>query len=113
MSELKPCPFCGGEAEFERMGDRRQSCIVVCTDCGGRHESGDEGERSGDSWNRRATPPIGTRYRDESGEVVAVVVPRYLPLSVFSRATEGFADADYHSELGRWLKMHEALPEPE
>ena len=25
MSELKPCPFCGGEAEVERWGDNKQS----------------------------------------------------------------------------------------
>ena len=33
--ELRPCPFCGKAAEFERRGDRRQSCIVVCSECGG------------------------------------------------------------------------------
>lgn len=53
MQILKPCPFCGGEAEFESLGTRRQSCIVVCTDCGCRHESSDENENNGRSWNRR------------------------------------------------------------
>lgn len=52
---LKPCPFCGGSASFERIGTHRQSCIVVCDDCGCRLESGDVGERSGTSWNRRAS----------------------------------------------------------
>lgn len=52
---LKPCPFCGHETPyFERMGTPRQSCIVVCGDCGARHESGDEGARNGASWNQRA-----------------------------------------------------------
>ena len=49
---LKPCPFCGGNAEFEREGNSRHSCIVVCTYCGARHESGDTLD-SGSSWNRR------------------------------------------------------------
>lgn len=54
---LKPCPFCGHDTpEFERIGTSRQSCIVVCGDCGARHESSDEYERSGSSWNQRATP---------------------------------------------------------
>lgn len=54
MSEkLKPCPFCGGEAYFERMGTSRQSCIVECGRCGVRHESSDEYGRSGQSWNER------------------------------------------------------------
>lgn len=51
---LKPCPFCGEAAEFERMGTGRQSCIVRCTHCNTTHESGDTGEHSGSSWNRRA-----------------------------------------------------------
>jgi Lar family restriction alleviation protein len=59
--ELLPCPFCGGEAEFEREGTNRRSCIVRCRNCGARHESSDEGKRSGGSWNTRAAPPsLGT-----------------------------------------------------
>ena len=55
--QLKPCPFCGNtEPGFERIGTSRQSCIVACGDCGARHESSDEGEASGASWNRRAQP---------------------------------------------------------
>lgn len=55
MSELLPCPFCGHRTpEFERRGTSRQSCIVVCGNCGCRHESSDEDERCGESWNTRA-----------------------------------------------------------
>ncbi len=50
---LKPCPFCGSEAEFGRLGTRRQSCQVNCTMCNTHHESPDEDEMSGMSWNRR------------------------------------------------------------
>ena len=48
---LKPCPFCGGAAEFERIGTGRRSCIVVCTDCGCRLETGETWD-SGTAWNR-------------------------------------------------------------
>lgn len=52
--KLLPCPFCGHDSpEFERMGTPRQSCIVVCGNCGARHQSSDEGERSGTQWNCR------------------------------------------------------------
>lgn len=61
---LLPCPFCGGDAYFERTGTQRRSCIVSCTDCGARHESSDEGDRSGSSWNRRAsTAPVASESR--------------------------------------------------
>jgi Lar family restriction alleviation protein len=52
--KLLPCPFCGGEAEFQRRGTGRVSCVVDCTECGASHSSSDEGDRSGTSWNRRA-----------------------------------------------------------
>ena len=51
--DLLPCPFCGYAAEFERKGTSRVSCIVVCTNCGARHESSDVGDASGSSWNTR------------------------------------------------------------
>ena len=55
---LKPCPFCGGSAHFERMGTPRQSCIVECDSCGARLESSEEGAHCGLSWNDR-TPADG------------------------------------------------------
>lgn len=58
MSALKPCPFCGERADFVRRGTPRQSCIVACETCGATHESTDEGNRSGDWWNRRAPVEI-------------------------------------------------------
>jgi len=52
---LNPCPFCSGEAAVEREGTARQSCIVVCTDCGCRLESNEIG--AGRDWNRREPQP--------------------------------------------------------
>lgn len=60
--KLLPCPFCGDdEPEFERMGTGRVSCIVICTNCGCRHDSGDSGEHNGTSWNRRPKEEMLTR----------------------------------------------------
>jgi len=53
MEKLLPCPFCGGEADFERLGDHRQSSIVVCGECGCRVEANETGEFNGWQWNRR------------------------------------------------------------
>lgn len=49
-SELKPCPFCGGEAEFHFVhgGD----CYIKCRLCCARTSYGDK-ETVIDGWNRR------------------------------------------------------------
>jgi hypothetical protein len=54
MIELKPCPFCGGEAYFDRKGTRKVSCIVKCSDCDCTLETGETWE-SGKSWNTRTS----------------------------------------------------------
>lgn len=89
MSEaerLLPCPFCGGEAEVERVGDYRQSHIIACTECGCRLETGEDAEwNRGNAWNTRAQSariaaleealrgieegtierPVGSSYRED------------------------------------------------
>ena len=51
--KLLPCPFCGGEAEFERRGTYRCSSIIVCQECGCRVEANEVDEFNGEMWNRR------------------------------------------------------------
>jgi len=54
--KLKPCPFCGGEAEVERLGTKRASMIIVCSQCGCCLESGDVSGFADDKhlqWNMR------------------------------------------------------------
>lgn len=57
--ELKPCPFCGSEAEIERRGHKGQSTIYACQDCGCRLETGEE-FNFGAAWNRRPSPSPGS-----------------------------------------------------
>ena len=53
--QLKDCPFCGGNAEIERMGNNKQSMIVACTNCGARTECGAT-TIDNCHWNYRAKP---------------------------------------------------------
>lgn len=71
MSELKPCPFCGGEAEIvkrdvEPQGDpwygKKIELFVGCKECGAClfdecfHEGFGSEEQAMSAWNKR-TPP--------------------------------------------------------
>ena len=52
MTELKPCPFCGGEAKISDMGYPHW---VFCEKCGARIHGYTTDERDSiEAWNRRA-----------------------------------------------------------
>lgn len=53
-NKLKPCPFCGSKAKYERMGSAMQSCIIACQTCGCRVETG-EVWSCGERWNTRSS----------------------------------------------------------
>ena len=57
MSELKPCPFCGGTNIQHRHQGGGLDHTIRCRDCGcktGHHESKEDNVAS---WNRRAPDP--------------------------------------------------------
>ncbi|MDP8251200.1 Lar family restriction alleviation protein [Pseudochrobactrum saccharolyticum] len=56
-SELKPCPFCGGDAEIERYGCTRFSTAYHCQDCGCSLETS-ETFNHGREWNTRPVPDV-------------------------------------------------------
>ena len=99
MNKLLPCPFCGGEAEFERVGTPRQSCIVACTDCGGRLETSEEGGACGSQWN--------DRYMPDGWQCVPVK-----PTREMLESTGDTSASAYHGMLGAWTVMLAAAPKP-
>lgn len=71
--ELLPCPFCGSEAEIERIGNHRQSTIYQCTSCSCSLETGEEWDH-GRRWNTRATPTPPIEGRDADVERVSKAI---------------------------------------
>lgn len=56
MADLKPCPFCGAEATISRRGDRRESTLYMCTECGCTLETSETFNHGAD-WNCRSLAP--------------------------------------------------------
>lgn len=73
MSELKPCPFCGGEAEISQFGDYRKSTLYSCLECGYKLETNEEFNH-GKDWNNRNAKEFKTetRYLPECSEAEAL-----------------------------------------
>lgn len=85
--ELSPCPFCGGEAEMNRRGDRRQSTIYSCTECGATLETG-ETFNFGAAWNARAltsSDDVETRARELLAAACGLPVESNTHLSLVDR----------------------------
>jgi hypothetical protein len=72
VAALKPCPFCGGEAEIVRYGTPRQSTQYRCTNCGCQLETG-ETFNYGANWNKRWEPPKPGNGWQPPGKCTAVV----------------------------------------
>lgn len=55
--KLRPCPFCGGEAElrafYQNKADRRRTRIVVCKACGVRTKDWTQSRHAIKQWNGR------------------------------------------------------------
>lgn len=101
VEELKPCPFCGGQADLLQAGNRHQSCIIECTNCGTRHESSDEEPHSGRSWNAR----VAVDAQPEAAPVGRLTISRF-------RGHLENHDFEYIGSLPEGMHKLYAAPQP-
>lgn len=54
MTELKPCPFCGGEAQAELCGKGIFAhWVVICDKCGANIQDNNTEYEATEAWNKR------------------------------------------------------------
>ena len=53
--EIKPCPFCGGEAKCYNLSTNNDPAhyTITCTECWASIPAGDSEEETTNRWNRR------------------------------------------------------------
>lgn len=60
MAELKPCPFCGGEAVLSGS----EYTYVYCKKCGAESHGGKSRAKTVEQWNRRVGDDLTERNAD-------------------------------------------------
>ena len=102
--ELLPCPFCGHSTpEFERLGTGKQSCIVACGNCGCRHESGDEWDDCGKSWNTRA-------IESQAAQIAALKTVMIAAAEEIAAHWEAHCDAEGYGPQNLLRRLEEGIP---
>jgi Lar family restriction alleviation protein len=64
LVELKACPFCGGEAELDDLGDPNDDSFVHCTRCDVQQIANYGAAKASERWNTRATASGITRVEE-------------------------------------------------
>lgn len=110
---LLPCPFCGGEGDFNNDGERWHQ--VICQSCGCRGcEYPDDKAKAAQFWNRRpaAWQPISTAPKDKMFIWVAPNGPDKWSLGLaYRNVSGGWSDA-YGSDAPAKATLWAPLPEP-
>jgi Lar family restriction alleviation protein len=100
MTELKPCPFCGGDV-FGRPDENQKVKYVHCITCGTEGPAAHTMEDAADKWNTRQSPwiSVGDRLPEEQGF--------YFSLDDCGRGNvDWFSGKDFENEyLTHWMPI--------
>lgn len=77
MSELKPCPFCGGDAQIDRMGTNKVSMQISCGYCGAYMESGENWIDENSNWNQRVETETEKRLTADMNSAISLMSPSW------------------------------------
>ena len=111
MTELKPCPFCGGEARLIEAECGTTIHAVECVLCQAKIGWFDEKERAIEAWNNRSNWHTGTPT--EEGIYVCRMNTDYAPWLVLdwkngmwfvNGTTQSFSD---DGDVVKWQKIEE------
>lgn len=86
MDELKPCPFCGGEAEILTAESMHGGNLygVMCDCCAGRADVYDTEAEAIEAWNTRAERTCRMTDRGECSECGAYIVRAWTEVHDFN-----------------------------
>ena len=80
MTELKPCPFCGGEVEIDMLDSEQNRNVKIynavhCTECHQWFFKGLSREKTIAAWNRRPNQwiPVSERLPDDAYGCLLIV----------------------------------------
>ena len=110
MSELKRCPFCGGEAEILASNGLTKGWIT-CSHCGAEVPIIQTKKEAVAAWNRRADGWISVDERLPDGEVDVLVRPVVGPPCTAWLQADGRwnmslpFDMDYYLDVTHWMPL--------
>lgn len=91
MTDLLPCPFCGGDAELietQRFPTRAQGYCVRCIPCAAQSEIRFNAEEAIERWNARHQPLKPMYYPTEQMLQANVLAERYIKCQQDKQAAE-------------------------
>jgi Lar family restriction alleviation protein len=107
MSALLPCPFCGGEGEYDNADDSAARWIW-CRGCGAKAAAEFSDEAAIAAWNQRATPAEVAALRAEVERLRGAVRSIANQKLQTEMQEDEYPIADFHGAYGAIVEVARA-----